>query len=210
MRHYVKEEIESLEKIYRLNLINGISGYKPANLIGTVSEKGITNLAINSSVVHLGSKPAILGFIIRPATVPRHTLENIRKTGVYSINHVHLAFTDKAHYTSAKFDKDVSEFQKAGLTIEFLDDFKAPYVKESEIKIGVKLQEELKIKSNGTYLIVGEIQHIYLPEEIIGKNGILDLNLVEDVCISGLNTYHSVVSVAEYPYARPGDFPIGI
>jgi flavin reductase (DIM6/NTAB) family NADH-FMN oxidoreductase RutF len=206
--HFTREDIQSLSKVYRLNLINSISGYKPANLIGTVDKDGILNLAINSSVVHMGSNPALLGFIMRPTSVPRHTLSNIRETGFYTINHVHLNFTEKAHYTSAKFPKEVSEFEEAGLTPEFLDNFKPPYVRESEIKIGLRLMEEIDIELNGTVLVIGQVEHIYLPDETVEDNGIVDLNLVEDVCISGLNTYHSVVKTAEYAYARPGEFPV--
>ena len=46
------KEIKKLEKVYRLNLINSITGIKPANLIGTRSNKGIDNVAIFSSIVH--------------------------------------------------------------------------------------------------------------------------------------------------------------
>ena len=66
--HFNEEEIEDLEKIYRVNLINSCSGYKAANLIGTVSENN-NNLAIFSSLVHLGSNPPLLGFFLRPTAV---------------------------------------------------------------------------------------------------------------------------------------------
>ena len=39
-------KIKSLEKIYRLNLINSCTGYKSANLIGSIDKDGNTNLAI--------------------------------------------------------------------------------------------------------------------------------------------------------------------
>ena len=38
--HLNEEQIEELEKIYRINLINSCSGYKYANLIGTISKQG--------------------------------------------------------------------------------------------------------------------------------------------------------------------------
>ena len=206
--HFSSEDINKLPKIYRLNLINSISGYKPANLIGTISEAGKTNLAVNSSVVHLGSNPALLGLIVRPSTVPRHTLKNILETGCFTINHIHLGFTGNAHYTSARFPEEVSEFEEARLTPEYIDGFPAPYVKESDIKIGMKKIELIDITANSTTMVVGQVEHIYLPPEAISNTGMVDLNLVEDVCVSGLNTYHSVVKVAEYPYARPGQFPL--
>ena len=58
------------------------------NLIATKSNDGFPNVAVFSSVTHLGSNPPLLGFITRPAFVPRNTYENIRKTGIYTINHI--------------------------------------------------------------------------------------------------------------------------
>lgn len=207
MIHYTKENIYAKPKLFRLNLINGITGFKSANLIGTTSAEGYANLAISSSVVHIGSNPALLGFIMRPATVPRDTLENIRETGFYTINHVHLDFVIKAHYTSAKFKKDESEFEKVGLTPDYRDGFKAPFVKESKIKIGMKMVQEILIPINNTYLIIGEVEHIYLPEEVIGLHGMLDLTKVNSMVVSGLNSYHSAEKVAEFPYARTDELP---
>ena len=62
MKHFTRSAIEELERFYRANLVNSVSGYKPANLIGTVSDSGVTNVAIFSSVVHLGADPALLAF----------------------------------------------------------------------------------------------------------------------------------------------------
>lgn len=69
--HFDKNAINAMDKRYRANLINSVTGYKSANLIGTVSQEGTENLAVFSSVTHLGSNPAMLGFIMRPITVPR-------------------------------------------------------------------------------------------------------------------------------------------
>ena len=77
MHYFSKAEIAELNNRYRNNLINCISGYKSANLIGTISKTGITNLAVFNSIVHLGSNPALLGFILRPTTVPRHSFSNM-------------------------------------------------------------------------------------------------------------------------------------
>ena len=43
-----------MDKIKRLNIVNSITGIKPGNLIATMSKENETNLAIFSSVVHLG------------------------------------------------------------------------------------------------------------------------------------------------------------
>ena len=139
-----KYEIEELPRLKRLNLVNSLSGIKAACLIGTSDELVRTNVAIFNSVIHLGTQPPLMGFIMRPNNeVRRHTLENIEQIGVFTVNHVHSDFYKKAHYTSAKFDAGVSEFDACGLTEEYLVGFDAPFVHESELKIGLKHLETI-------------------------------------------------------------------
>ena len=40
MVHFSKEKINNLDKIYRLNLINSCTGYKSANLLGSIDSEG--------------------------------------------------------------------------------------------------------------------------------------------------------------------------
>ena len=186
--HLNKTEIAALKKVPRLNIINSITGIKPGNVVGTKSKDGISNLAIISSVVHLSSNPALIGFIMRPSREHRRdTYNNILESACYTINHVHTSFIERAHYTSAKFDKDISEFDACGLTEEYIEDFFAPFVKESTIKMALTLREQIPIQSSNTTLIVGEIEHIFIPDEIIDSNGYLDLGKGNSVGISVLN-----------------------
>ncbi|HPM31825.1 MAG TPA: DUF2452 domain-containing protein [Chryseolinea sp.] len=186
------KDILGWEKKYRIRFINSISGYKSVHLVGTENSSGQTNLAIFNSIVHLGADPPLVGFVMRPVTVDRHTYSNIIETGYYTINHVHKSFLKQAHYTSASFQKEESEFEKCNLTEERLEHFAAPFVEESRIKLGLKLKEDILIKENGTRFIVGEIQHIIIDDEIIKQDGQLDLELAHDVCVTGLNQYSSV------------------
>ncbi|MEQ8909714.1 MAG: flavin reductase [Vicingaceae bacterium] len=202
----LRKTIDQMEKVQRLNLINSISGYKSANLIGTQSENS-SNLAVFSSVVHLGSNPPLLGMICRPATVPRHTLQNIESNGYYTINHITESMHQRAHYTSAKFEEEVSEFEACDFQEEYKTDFLAPFVKESPVQIGMEWVENIPIKVNGTLLIVGEVAQLYFEEGMQEENGELDLNYGKVVGISGLNAYHQVNKIAHYPYARPTEVP---
>ena len=198
-----KKQIQGLERIYRLNLINSITGIKPANLIGTISNTRVSNLAIFSSVVHIGSNPPLIGMIFRPQDqVTQDTYRNILDCGYYTINNVRIEHSEKAHLTSAKFDREVSEFQKSGFREEFLEDFPAPFVSESFIKIGMKLQEMVPIKANKTILAIGSVEQLFLPNEILSENGFIDLTESESTGISGLNSYYKLEKVADYPYAR--------
>jgi flavin reductase (DIM6/NTAB) family NADH-FMN oxidoreductase RutF len=162
-------------------------------------------VAIFSSVVHLGSNPPLLGFISRPRTAEvGHTYTNIMETGCYTINHIHPSFIEKAHYTSAKFDAGVSEFERCGLTEEYIVGYPAPYVDESTFKMSLRFVQALEIPLNDTVLMIGEIEHLILPETV---NGDIDLEQTQSVGISGLNSYYELKKVGHHPYVRTTDVP---
>ena len=202
-----KTQIENLDRKYRLNLINSVTGIKPANLIASRSLSGKDNVAIFSSVVHLGSSPAQLGFVMRPqGDEPRDTFANIQETGYYSINHISASFIKEAHYTSAKLARGVSEFERMNLTKEELASFPAPFVQESFVKIGMKFVEALPL-SNACTFIVGDIVLLNCPDEALNELGQLDLEHYNCAGISGLNTYYKFKKLASFPYVRNHEIP---
>ena len=201
---YSKEDLNSFDKRFKANFINTISGYKSGSLIGTVNSDGVSNLAVFSSVVHVGSYPALLGFVMRPLTVPRHTYANIKNNKTFTINQIHKNITGKAHFTSAKFDDNESEFKALKLTEEFIEDFSAPFVKESHIKIGLRFQEEHELK-NGCLFIVGSIEFAHVKPSAVQKDGSINLEAIDSIAISGLNKYYTGALYEEYPYAKKED-----
>jgi flavin reductase (DIM6/NTAB) family NADH-FMN oxidoreductase RutF len=126
MAEFSADDINKMHHLYRINLINSCSGYKSANLIGSKNSNGVSNVAVFSSITHLGSNPALLGFFLRPTTVMRNTYDNIKATGHYTINHIYDAILKDAHHTSAKYHKSVSEFDANELEEEYKDNFLAP------------------------------------------------------------------------------------
>jgi flavin reductase (DIM6/NTAB) family NADH-FMN oxidoreductase RutF len=205
MDHFSKSQINKMDKIYRLNLINSCTGYKSANLIGTVSEKGVYNVAIFSSITHLGSDPALLSFIVRPTTVPRDTYKNIMDNKIFTVNHVYFDNIKDAHHTSARYPSIISEFDMTSLEKEFIDDFKAPYVKSSKIKLGCKFINKYEIKENNTLLIVAEINDIYCDTNIIQEDGWLRLDKAKTVTINGLDGYALPALLDRFKYAKRKD-----
>ena len=202
-----KEDIENWESKYRLKFVNSLSGYKGVHLIGTKNKKQISNVAIFNSVVHVSSEPGQIGFILRPVTVPRDTYANIIESGFFTINHVHKSFLEQAHFTSAKFPTEESEFKACNLKEEFLNDFYAPFVAESKIKIGLKLVEDIELKHSKCRLLVGEIQFININNDFIEVDGQIDLEKAQDICVNGLNQYSSVKKHKNLPYARVQEKP---
>ncbi len=201
--HITRQQIDEFSHLYKINLMNSISGYKPANLIATKSNDNITNVAVFSSVVHYGSSPAILGFVLRPTTVVRNTYNNIKETGYYTINAINEAIIEEAHHTSAKYPSEISEFDKTALSEEFKNDFYAPFVAESPLQIGMKFLEEHHIKANGTILVLGEVTDLYFKDSMLSEDGFLNLSKEKVAAINGLDTYMVAENYKRLSYQRP-------
>lgn len=204
MQHYDSDAIKNLDKLFRLNLINSCTGYKSANLIATKTRSGKTNLAVFNSVTHLGSSPPMLGFILRPVTVPRNTFQNLKDTLFFTVNHIHQEMIEQAHQTAARYEEGVSEFTETGLDEEYLDGFFAPYVKQSPVKIGCRYVNEYHIAENNTVFVVAEIEHLYFEEGIQMPDGWLRLDDAGTVAINGLDGYALPTLLDRFHYARPG------
>jgi flavin reductase (DIM6/NTAB) family NADH-FMN oxidoreductase RutF len=192
-----------MDRLYRINLVNSLSGFKSANLIATADDQGNENVAVFSSVIHLGSDPAVLGFVLRPTTVARNSYDNIKQTGYYTINHISKEIMEDGHHTSAKYPKGVSEFEMTNLQSEYIADFKAPFVAQAPIKMAMKFAEEYSIKLNGTILVVGEILSVYIQDDLLEEDGFVNLSKGNIVSINGLDGYTLPQLQARYPYQRP-------
>ena len=203
MQHFSKENINALAIRYKNNLINSISGYKSANLIGTKSKTEITNLAVFNSVIHLGSNPALLGFILRPTSIPRHSYQNMKEKGVFTINHINQDQIEDAHHTSAKYAENISEFDQTNLEAEYKADCLAPFVKGAPVQIACRYVNDYLIKENDTLLVVGAIEHLFIQNEMLHEDGWVQLDKGQVVAINGLDGYALPKLLARLPYARP-------
>ena len=202
---YTKEELSQLDLPYKRNFINSLSGFKSIALCGTVDDKNIANVAIFSSIVHIGANPPLLGFISRPATVRRDTLTNIRSTGFFTLNHIKREFYFKAHQTAARYYKDKSEFEMVGLKPMYSSNIPAPYVDEASVKIGLKYIEDFTISSNNSIFIVGEIIETIVPANAVLSDGLLDLNIAGSLTAAGIDTYYSTQKIARLSFANPDE-----
>ncbi len=196
--------ILELPERYRRNLINSIHGAKSAFLVGTKSSAGISNVSVFSQVIHIGANPPLVGLLFRPDSVERHTLINIRETKVFTIQNIKQNFFKKAHQTSARYPSDVSEFQECNLTEQEIDNFHAPFVNESSIKLGLVLESEIPIQLNGTHLVVGKIEFIEIEDSAIEKDGFVDPEKTGSIVSVGLDAYFSLNKLARLSYAKPG------
>lgn len=202
--HLQLSDILAQDSMYRRHFMNSLPGPRGVHLVGTKGYKGTENLGVFSSFVHISaSSPPLLGFIMRPLTVPRHTYHHIKANKWFTINTLHPDFLEKAHQTSANYPYKESEFAATGLTPEYSDLCKAPYVAESQVKVGLTFEEEHKISGIETFFIVGRVQEIFLPDDAVAATGHVDHELLQTMSVAGLDHYHEVGKGKRMPYARP-------
>jgi flavin reductase (DIM6/NTAB) family NADH-FMN oxidoreductase RutF len=202
MKNISRDAIDQMEKIERLNLINSCTGYKSANLLATKSVDGKSNVAIFSSITHLGSSPALIGFIMRPTTVPRDTYKNIKETGYFTVNHITVDMIADAHHTSANYELGISEFDKTNLEEEYKNGIEIPFVKGSPVQLYCKYVNEYHIKENDTIHLIASIENLFFEEELAHKDGWLQIDRGNVVAINGLDGYCLPKLVDRFQYAR--------
>lgn len=198
-----RSEIQKMDRIERLNLINSCTGYKSANLIASINNDGHTNVAVFSSITHLGSDPALIGFILRPATVPRHTYKNIKEYGYFSVNHISADQISDAHHTSANYPEHVSEFDQTNLEAVYHGGCPVPFVKGSPVKLLCKYLNEYLIEENGCIHVIASIEAVFYEEALLGPDYWLQLDKGKVVTINGLDGYALPQLLARYTYAKP-------
>ena len=202
-KHISFSEIMNMDKHERVHFINSLGGFKSVALVGTVDKEGKTNLAIFSSVFHIGANPPLIGLIFRPSPPERDTMSNILSTGFYTINHINENIYRQAHQTSARYDSAISEFEVTGLTPDYKNNFFAPFVAESHLQMGVAFREKIELNINNTTLIIGEIKEVYVPIECLLDDGFIDLEKANTITCSGLDSYHKTVQLDRLSYAKP-------
>ena len=199
----LQKEFKELEKLYRTAFINSLAGFRQAVLVGTRSVGGKTNLAIFNSLIHLGADPALFGLMSRPSTVQRDTLQNILDTKAYTLNYVSGDVYQKAHQTSARYEKGISEFERVGFTELYDANFTAQFVEEAVVKIAMKMEETIPIQLNGTILIIGSIQKVMVADQLVGNDGFINLSDAEVLVSQGLDAYFITKELGRLPYAKP-------
>ena len=158
-----------------------------------------------SSIVHIGSDPALIGYINRPLAAAPHTLANIKANGFYTVNHIRSSFLAQAHQTSAKYPDEVNEFTEVGLTEEYIEGVKVPFVKESSIKYLLSLREIVPITLNDTFLVIGQLEQVLIdPALQPTSDGFLHLDQAGSICSNGLDAYYHTELIDRYDYAKPG------
>jgi len=200
--NFSQSHISVMDKRYRTTFINSLPGYKSLHMLGTANKEGISNLGLFNSIFHVGANPPFLGMVFRPDSNDHDSLENIKQTKEYTLNNVLPEWFQQAHQTSARFPSGLSEFEPCGFKEFYLDSFKAPFVAQSSIKIGLELREIIDISLNNTKIMIGEIIHVLMDDGIVGTDGYVDHLKAGTVTVAGLDSYFTTEHLGRLNYAK--------
>lgn len=197
------DDILSWEREYRRAFVNTLSGIKAAFLLGTQDENGRNNLALFTSVVHLGAAPPLLGVVLRPAEAQQDTRRIIQKHTHFTLNAVPVDLIEAAHQCSARYPHDQTEFNACKLTAWHSPSHRAPYVGESPLKIGLRAVDLMDVKANGTRMVVAAVMEIHLEEKLLGVDGQILPSEAELCGVVGLQAWHTHKPEKNITFAQP-------
>ena len=181
-----------IKSVYHL-LISGISP-RPIALVGSMDNKGFSNLAPFSFFNAFGANPPIIGF--SPALsgrtgLPKDTLLNIKETKEFTVSIVNSDIVEQISLSSCEFDRNTDEFIKSGLTKIESKKIKPYGVLESHFIMECKLYDiiELGSKPASGNLILGEVIHFNVAESILNDNNQIDPYKLDPIARNGGNWY---------------------
>ena len=203
---WTREELDGWPSRRRARAVNSLSGFKSATLVGTSDLKGVFNLSVVSSVVHLGSSPAQLGMVLRPPGEDAHTHNNLLATRQCTFNHIGASWIAEAHQCSARYPASASEFEATGLTpcnVRTEQGWLAPGVEEARVRMGLTWHSELELP-NGCRFVVLDLAWVEVDKNVVSQDGYLDIERAGTVAISGLDGYHQTRGLGRLSYAKVG------
>ncbi len=172
----------------------GAVGPRPIAFASTIDENGNPNLAPFSFFNVFSANPPIMVF--SPArsgrtNTTKDTYENVKVVPECVINIVNYNIVEQMSLSSSPYDKDISEFVKAGLNPVKSDLVKPFRVEESPVQFECKVIEVKELGDGGGAgnLVICEVLKIHIDEDILDDDKMIDQKKIDLVARMGGNWY---------------------
>ena len=169
---------------------------RPIAWAGTRSRDGINNLAPFSFYNAFSSNPPIVGFSCIPRLDGRNkdTLQNVIDTECFTLSCVSRFLAEAMSRSAALMEPGEDEFPYAQVTPVQATSIDAPYVGEALVVFECRLNQIVSfgdLPGSGN-LVLGEITHIHLDDEIALGNGRLDFEKLDPIGRLAGNWYSTI------------------
>lgn len=181
---------------------------RPIAFASTINEDGVANLSPFSFFNVFSANPPIL--IFSPArrvrdNTTKHTLENVHAIKEVVINIVNYPIVEQMSLASTEYDKEVSEFKKAGLTPLKSLKVRPPRVQEAPVSFECVVDDIIELGKEGGAgnLIISRVVMIHMDNEYLDSNKNLDTKKLDLVARMGGSWYSRASSEALFEIPKP-------
>lgn len=175
-------------------LLLGAIAPRPIAFASTIDKEGNVNLSPFSFFNVFGANPPIL--IFSPArrgrnNTTKHSYENVKEVAEVVINIANYPMVEQMSLASTEYDKGINEFIKAGFTEAKSTKVKPPRVAESPVAFECKVKQVIETGEAGGAgnLVICEVIHIHVDEDILDENGKIDPFKLDPIGRLGGNWY---------------------
>lgn len=157
---------------------------RPIAFVSTVDEEGNPNLAPYSFYNAFSSNPPILVFSSNRRVADnttKDTLHNAQVTKETVVNVVNYAIVRQMAVASVEFERNISEFEKSGLT-PIPSDLVRPFrVKESPVQMECRVKEIITLGHHGGagHLIINEVLRMHVHPEVLDDRNRIDPHKID-------------------------------
>ena len=188
------------------NPFNAIVTPRPIGWIATRGADGQDNLAPYSFFNAVAYVPPQVMFASTSAKPDRgdtkDSVSQIRETGVFAVNVVEYAMRDAMNQSSGPWDREVDEFELAGIEKAECKTIDCPRVANAPATLECKLTQIVQLPGAANFTVFGEVTGVHLRDNCIidGQFDVLSFNPLTRM---GYRDY-SVIR-EKFSLQRPGD-----
>ena len=190
----------------RHNPFNAIVTPRPIGWISTKGSDGSENLAPYSFFNAVAYVPPQVMFASTSAKPDRDgtkdSVANIRDTGVFAVNIVEHAMRDVMNVTSGPWEREIDEFEKAGISRAACEIVDCSRVEGAPASLECKLTQIVQLPGEANFVVFGEVVGVHLHDDAI-KDGIFDVLSYQPLTRLGYRDYSRITEV--FSLKRPGE-----
>ncbi|MEQ8294239.1 MAG: flavin reductase family protein [Roseovarius sp.] len=188
------------------NPFNAIVTPRPIGWISTRGSDGSENLAPYSFFNAVAYVPPQVMFASTSAKEDRDgtkdSVANIRDTGFFCVNIVEYAMRDVMNKSSGPWEKEVDEFELAGIERTECETIPCSRVANAPASLECKLTQIVKLPGEANFTVFGEVTGIHMRDDCL-VDGIFDVLRFNPLARMGYRDY-SVVR-EKFSLKRPGE-----
>ena len=190
----------------RHNPFNAVVTPRPIGWIATRGADGSENLAPYSFFNAVAYVPPQVMFA-STSTKPdrgdtKDSVANIRETGVFAVNIVEYAMRDVMNLTSGPWEREVDEFDKAGIARAECDVIPCSRVVDAPATLECRMTQIVTLKGESNFLVLGEVVGVHLRDDCV-TDGMFDILKYQPLTRLGYRDYSRITEV--FSLKRPGE-----